>query len=72
MKLFLQKLQNFRALGAPPPDPRASGGWGRSHQTPSLRRLGASPLDPQHTAPPLQISGYAPVYGCDSYEYKRS
>ena len=20
-------MQNFRALGAPPPDPRASGGW---------------------------------------------
>ena len=29
MKLFLQKkMQNFRALGAPSPDPRASGGWG--------------------------------------------
>ena len=22
-----KKMQNFRALGAPPPDPRASGGW---------------------------------------------
>ena len=28
MKLFLQKMQNFRALGAKPPNPRASGGWG--------------------------------------------
>ena len=33
MKLFLQKMQNFRALGAPPPDPRASGGWGLCPQT---------------------------------------
>ena len=33
-------MQNFRALGAKPPDPRASGGG--------------------KTAPPLQISGYAP------------
>ena len=41
-------MQNFRALGAPPPDPRASGGWG-------LR------LHTHQTAPPLQISGYAPV-----------
>ena len=53
-------MQNFRALGAPPPDPRASGGWGLCPQTPiGLRRLGAQPPDPQ-TAPPLQISGYAP------------
>ena len=27
-------MQNFRALGAPPPDPRASGGWGLRLQTP--------------------------------------
>ena len=33
-------MQNFLALGDPPPDPRASGG------SPSLRRLGASPPDP--------------------------
>ena len=46
MKLFCKKTQNFRALGAPPPDPRASGGWGLCPQTPSLRRLGASPPDP--------------------------
>ena len=39
-------MQNFRALGAPHPDPRASGGWGLCPQTPSLRRLGASPPDP--------------------------
>ena len=66
-------MQNFRALGAPPPDPRASGGWGLCPQTPSLRQLGASPPDPHwHPAaggsaprppkqpPPLRISGYAP------------
>ena len=40
-------MQNFQALGAPPPDPRASGGWGLCPQTPK-------------TAPPLRISGYAP------------
>ena len=39
-------MQNFRALGAPPPDPRASRGWGLCPQTSSLRRLGASPPDP--------------------------
>ena len=40
-------MQNFRALGALPPEPRASGGWGLRPQTPK-------------TAPPLRISGYAP------------
>ena len=66
-------MQNFRALGAPPPDPRASGGWGLCPQTPSLRQLGASPPDlhwppadggsaprPPKQPPPLRISGYAP------------
>ena len=76
MKLFLQKkMQNFRALGAPPPHPRASGGWGLCPQTPSLRQLGASPPDPHwppaaggsaprppKQPPPLRISGYAPGY----------
>ena len=36
MKLFCKKTQNFRALGALPPDPRASGGWGLCPQTPSI------------------------------------
>ena len=27
-------MQNFRALGAPPPDPRASLGWGLRSQIP--------------------------------------
>ena len=40
-------MQIFQALGAPPPDPRASGGWGLGPQT-------------FKTVPPLQISGYAP------------
>ena len=66
-------MQNFRALGAPPPHPRASGGWGLCPQTPSLRRVEASPPDPHwppvaggsaprppKQPPPLRISGYAP------------
>ena len=51
-------MQNFRVLGAPPPDPvppaagglapkpPASGGWGLRPQTPTA-------------APPLRISSYA-------------
>ena len=67
-------MQNIRALGAPPSDPRASGGWGLCPQTPSLWQLEASPPDhhwppavegsaprPQYS-PPLPISGCAP--GC--------
>ena len=63
-------MQHFRALGAPPPDPRASGGWELCPQIPSLRQLGALPPDPHwppaganetpQTAPPLRNSGYAP------------
>ena len=49
MKLFLQKMQNFRTLGAPPPHPRASGGWGLHSQTPNLRQLGALPPDPPNS-----------------------
>ena len=39
-------MQNFRALGARPPDPRAYGAWGLCPQTPSLRRLGLCPQTP--------------------------
>ena len=46
MKLFLQKYAKFSSAGAPPPGPRASGGWGLCPQTPSLRQLGASPPNP--------------------------
>ena len=49
-------MQNFRALGALPPDPRASGGWGLCPQTPSLPLAsggwGLRPQTPQ-TAPPI-------------------
>ena len=38
-------MQNFRALGAPPPEPRTSNGWGLCPQTPK-------------TSPQLRISGY--------------
>ena len=36
---------------APPLDPRAAGGWGFCPQTPSLRRLEASPPDPLNSSP---------------------
>ena len=51
IKLFLKKkMQNFQALGAPPPNPRVSGGWEFCPQTPnSLRLLGALPPDPQNS-----------------------
>ena len=67
-------MQNFWALGAPPPDLRAYGGLGLFPQTPSLRQQGASPQDPHclrrlgapppHplSSPPLRISGYAPAH----------
>ena len=32
-------MQNFQALGAPPPDPCVSGGWGRSPQIPRIAPL---------------------------------
>ena len=36
IKLFLKKKkQNFQALGAPLPDPRASGGWGFAPRPPN-------------------------------------
>ena len=58
-------MQNFRALGATPPDPRASGGWGLYPQTPSFHwppaAGGSAPRPPKHP-PPLRIFGYAPVY----------
>ena len=44
-------MQNFRALGAPPPDPRAS-----APRPPCLRRLGALPPNPQ----PPAAGGFAP------------
>ena len=43
-------MQNFRALGAPPPDPCAYGGWELCPQAPKQ-------------PPALRISGYAPEHG---------
>ena len=61
-------MQNFRALGALPPDPRTSGGWGFAPNPIGFGRLEAPPPDPQNRPPPLRISGYAPdwtfVYTC--------
>ena len=34
IKLFLKKMQTFQALGALPPDPRASGCWGVAPRPP--------------------------------------
>ena len=42
-------MQNFWALLAPPPDLRASSGWGLRPQT-------------LKTAPPMRIFGYAPAH----------
>ena len=61
MKLFLQKNAKFSSAGAPPPDPRASGGWGFAPKPPAAGIWGLRPQTPQ-TAPPLRISGYAPGY----------
>ena len=48
IKLFLtKKMQNFQALGAPPPDPVPPTAEGFA-------------LRPPKQSPPLQISGYAP------------
>ena len=46
LSYFCKKKQNFRALGTPPPDPRAFGDWGLCPQMPSLRQLGTLPPDP--------------------------
>ena len=51
--IFCKKKANFRALGALPPDPRASGSWGQSPQTPSLQWLGDPPRDPPSHSPPI-------------------
>ena len=39
LSYFCEKKQNFRALGASPPEPRASGGWGLCPQTPNIAPL---------------------------------
>ena len=56
-------MQNFRALGSPPPDPRASGGWGLCPQNPQPPGAGGFAPRPPKQPPPLRISGYAPDDG---------
>ena len=60
IKLFLQKNTKISSAGGTAPGPRASRGRGLCPQTPFLRRLGASPPDPQNS-PPVRIFGYAPA-----------
>ena len=63
-------MQSFWALGAPLPDPRASGGWGLCPQTPiGLWRLDAPP--PPNTAPQLRISGNAPAQYSSAVSHKK-
>ena len=50
MNLFCKKMQNFRALGAPPPDARAFGGWGYAPKPPASGGWGSAP-DPQNSPP---------------------
>ena len=59
IKLFLQKNAKFSGAGGSAPDPGVSS-LAVFPQIPNLRRLGASPPDPQNSPPPLRISGYAP------------
>ena len=59
LSYFCKKMQNFRAPGAPPSNPRASAGWRLCPQTSSLRQRGvrpqtsiglrAPPSDPQNS-----------------------
>ena len=68
LSYFCKKIQNFLALGALPPGPRASSGWGLFPQTPSLRRLKATlphrkmppPTGGPYTATSLHIFCHAP------------
>ena len=55
IKLFKKKMQNFQALGAPPPNPRASGGWGLCPQTPQN-----SPLNGEFLA--TCLPRFAPLF----------
>jgi len=67
MRYFCWKIAE--RWGAPPPDPLASCGWGKSPQTSiGLRQLGAPP---QISPPPWQIPGYAPVRGTVSCAISR-
>ena len=62
LSYFCKKMQNYWALGALPPDLCASRGWGFAPRPPASGGWGLRPQTPK-TAPPLRISGYAPVLG---------
>ena len=50
IKIFKKKMQNFQALGAPPPNPRASGGWGLCPRPPiASSGWGLRPQTPQNS-----------------------
>ena len=54
-------MQNFRALGALPPDPQppaAGASPPNTHWPPAAG--GSATTPPTHSPPPLRISGYAP------------
>ena len=55
-----KKSKIFCVLRGPPPNPRASSGWGLCPQTPILRQLGASPPGSQKGRSPLRNSGFGP------------
>ena len=55
-------MQNFRALGAPPPDPHACSGWGLWPPVAG----GFAPGPPN--SPPLRISGYVPAFDTSQEE----
>ena len=63
LNYFSKKMQNFRALEAPPPDPRASGSWGLCPRPPASSVWGLLPQTPK-TVPPIANSwllAYVPV-----------
>ena len=54
-------MQNFRALGTPPPEPRASVGWGFAPIPPlAYGGWGLRSQISKTALPPLRISGSAP------------
>ena len=61
-KLFLQKNAKVSSAGGSAPRPPGSGSWGlRSLTAIGLQRPGLL-LQAPKLAPPLRISGYAPIY----------
>ena len=62
-------MQIFQALGVPPPDPRASGGWKLCPQTPMPSAAGGFAPRPPKQPLQLRISGYAPATLCTVYHH---